>query len=143
MKKIALAVLSAMLLASMQAQAAPDAPPAIDEDNSSEAAAAHSAKNLPPMKFKEEPLTKEEIAAAKKTVEQARVRTTQTGKWAKTRIDETIDNHGRVTEVKVTPMATQIPYTMTRETGISPQSQDSAAGKGSTMSIPKFINFGF
>jgi len=82
-------------------------------------------------------------ASSKKELEKAKKRTKDPSTWPKTKIEETVNNRGQVTEVTVTPMSTQIPYKMTREDINSPANADSAAGKGNTMSVPKFINFGF
>ena len=78
---------------------------------------------------------------AKKDIEAAKVRQKDPRFWPKTKIEETVNNNNVVTEVKVPPMSTQIPYTMTREQP-SNQSKNGTSG-GNTMSVPKFINFGF
>ena len=87
---------------------------------------------------------KAEEAQSKKDLEAAQKRSDNPSLWPKTKIEETVDNHNQVTEVKVTPMSTQVPYVMTRE---APSNKTGASGPGTgsdnTMSVPKFINFGF
>ena len=82
--------------------------------------------------------------AGKKDTKAAQKRSKDPSLWPKTKIEETVDNHNQVTEVKVTPMSTQVPYVMTRE---APSNKTGGSGPGTgsdnTMSIPKFINFGF
>lgn len=87
---------------------------------------------------------KVEEAQSKKDLEAAGKRSKDPSLWPKTKIEETVDNHNQVTEVKVTPMSTQVPYVMKREVP-SNKSGSSGPGTGSdnTMSVPKFINFGF
>lgn len=58
---------------------------------------------------------KAEEAQSKKDLEAAQKRSDNPSLWPKTKIEETVDNHNQVTEVKVTPMSTQVPYVMTRE----------------------------
>ena len=88
--------------------------------------------------------TKAEEAQSKKDLKAAQKRSKDPSLWPKTKIEETVDNHNQVTEVKVTPMSTQVPYVMTRE---APSNKTGGSGPGTgsdnTMSIPKFINFGF
>ena len=88
--------------------------------------------------------TVEEEAQSKKDLEAAQKRSDNPSLWPKTKIEETVDNHNQVTEVKVTPMSTQVPYVMTRE---APSNKTGGSGPGTgsdnTMSVPKFINFGF
>ena len=83
-------------------------------------------------------------AQSKKDLKAAQKRSKDPSLWPKTKIEETVDNHNQVTEVKVTPMSTQVPYVMTRE---APSNKTGGSGPGTgsdnTMSIPKFINFGF
>ena len=87
---------------------------------------------------------KAEEAQSKKDLEAAQKRSDNPSLWPKTKIEETVDNHNQVTEVKVTPMSTQVPYVMTRE---APSNKTGGSGPGTgsdnTMSVPKFINFGF
>lgn len=85
---------------------------------------------------------KDEDAQAQKDLDKAKVRSKNPSLWPKTKIEETVNNKNEVTEVKVTPMSTQIPYIMTRETQHG-TSGSNAAGRDNTMSIPKFLNFGF
>ena len=85
-----------------------------------------------------------DIVQSKKDLRAAQKRSKDPSLWPKTKIEETVDNHNQVTEVKVTPMSTQVPYVMTRE---APSNKTGGSGPGTgsdnTMSIPKFINFGF
>lgn len=90
---------------------------------------------------KTDSVTEEELAQAKRDIEAAKVRSKDPQFWPKTKIEETVNNNNVVTEVKVTPMSTQIPYTMKREAP-SNQSKNGTSGDN-TMSVPKFINFGF
>lgn len=88
--------------------------------------------------------TRAEEAQSKKDLEKAQKRSGDPSLWPKTKIEETVDNHNQVTEVKVTPMSTQIPYVMTRE---APSNKTAGSGPGTgsdnTLTVPKFINFGF
>lgn len=87
---------------------------------------------------------KAEEAQSKKDLEAAQKRSDNPSLWPKTKIEETVDNHNQVTEVKVIPGSTQVPYVMTRE---APSNKTGGSGPGTgsdnTMSVPKFINFGF
>ncbi len=121
-----------------------DSPPTITE---SELAASKSVPPKPAPTTAEnqakqaKQLTQEEIEKARKDLEAAKVRSRNPELWEKTKIEETVDNHNVVTEIKVTPGSTQIPYTMTR---VPPSNQTKGTGAGDgTMSVPKFINFGF
>ena len=77
---------------------------------------------------------------SKKDLEDSKVRTSDTSMWPKKKIEETVDNNNRVTEVKVTPMSTQIPYVMKREL---PSNKTPGQNNEGSLSVPKFINFGF
>lgn len=121
-----------------------EAPPQMGSYESTPVAPVNIKKAFPVTQDESSKLTEEEIRQAKKTVEEARANIRKTeSRWSRTKMEETINNRGQVTEITITPRSTQIPYTMTRETMGSPQSSDSAAGKGNTMSVPKFIQFGF
>lgn len=139
-----LVLLSLIPFAAAVSAANVEAPPTIDSAEAVQAPAAQSVQSRKPAaKAPTQKEAKENMQRARKTMEQSQKRTGKPSNWPKTKIVETVDNRGQVTEVTVTPMSTQIPYTMKREAQGSPQAQDTAAGKGSTMSVPKFINFGF
>ncbi len=134
MTKTMLSIILALGFASVVA-AAPrvETPPSIDsKDNISGGTSEKKVTRI---------VTKEELEQAKKDIEAAKVRQKDPRFWPKTKIEETVNNNNVVTEVKVTPMSTQIPYTMTREQP-SNQSKNGTSGDN-TMSVPKFINFGF
>lgn len=59
-----------------------------------------------------------------------------------TKIQETVDNDNRVTEVTVTPGSTSIPYTM-RNRSDRPIDTTPGQNPGSTLDTPKFIEFGW
>ncbi|WP_290149449.1 hypothetical protein [uncultured Parasutterella sp.] len=91
-------------------------------------------------KHEEKEVAKENMDKARSDLDKAKVRTSDTSMWPKTKIEETVNNHNQVTEVKVTPMSTQIPYVMTREV---PSNKTPSGNKDGDMTVPKFINFGF
>ncbi len=88
-------------------------------------------------------LSIEEAEQARRDLDAAKVRSKDPSFWPKTKIEETVDNRNVVTEVKVTPGSTQIPYTMKREAQSVQTSPGLGGTRSNTMSIPKFINFGF
>ena len=136
-----LSIILALGFASVVA-AAPrvETPPSIDsKDNISGGTSEKKVARITAKKT--DAVTKEELEQAKKDIEAAKVRQKDPRFWPKTKIEETVNNNNVVTEVKVTPMSTQIPYPMTREQP-SNQSKNGTSG-GNTMSVPKFINFGF
>ncbi|WP_438696370.1 hypothetical protein [Turicimonas muris] len=141
MTKTMLSIILALGFASVVA-AAPrvETPPSIDsKDNISGGTSEKKVTRITAKKT--DAVTKEELEQAKKDIEAAKVRQKDPRFWPKTKIEETVNNNNVVTEVKVTPMSTQIPYTMTREQP-SNQSKNGTSGDN-TMSVPKIINFGF
>ncbi|MCD8338930.1 MAG: hypothetical protein LUC43_01820 [Burkholderiales bacterium] len=86
-------------------------------------------------------LSLEEAEQARRDLDAAKVRSRNPEFWPKTKIEETVNNRNIVTEVKVTPGSTQIPYTMRRE--VPTVQSVSGTVRDNTMGIPKFINFGF
>lgn len=91
-------------------------------------------------KHEEKEIDKENVDKARSDLDKAKVRSSDPSMWPKTKIEETVNNHNQVTEVKVTPMSTQIPYVMTREV---PSNKSPSGNKDGDMTVPKFINFGF
>ena len=59
-----------------------------------------------------------------------------------TRIEERHDQNNRLTEIRVTPGTTQIPYTM-KNTSDRPIDDRPGADPRSTVDTPKFIQFGW
>ncbi len=57
-------------------------------------------------------------------------------------IEETYDQNNRLTEIRVTPGSTSIPYTM-KNTGDRPIDLRPGADPRSTLDTPKFIEFGW
>ncbi len=59
-----------------------------------------------------------------------------------TRIEETHDQNNRLTEIRVTPGTTEIPYSM-KNTSERPIDNRPGADPRSTLDTPKFIQFGW
>lgn len=76
---------------------------------------------------------------------QERERTHQSAPYVSsygTRIEERHDQNNRLTEIRVTPGSTEIPYTM-KNTGERPIDNRPGADPRSTLDTPKFIQFGW
>ncbi len=122
--------------AKVPAQKAP-APSQAQPRSRSQARATYEASRLEP--------TAEDMARAREQRRRAQTQASQRKPYVSdygTVIEERYDQNNRLTEIRVTPGSTSIPYTM-KNTSDRPIDNRPGADPRSTLDTPKFIEFGW